>query len=550
MEKAVQSGISSASNLAYHFSIGGNKEKAIKYSLIAGNDALSRFSNMEAIKHFTYVIQEVGDDPSYAQAKVDALQGLGEAYFARSMFREAIDSFEHVWKGRSEKNKLKALIRAMDAAFFQGNNSYLKELVSRAESLVTTDRLDWARTRMNRGRANSETPKLFLEDFQAAQKIFEEENSLPDIARNLVGLALAFLANGFPEKAIASELRAIELFKELGDLRGLMDAYNRAGQVMDKCRLDKQALESFNHAIQIGKRISDYNRITEALVSSAWVYESSNELHMALSVSKQALEYLEKTDSHWNKGMTYFNLIRQYSKLDELGLAERYYNKIQELPPAGDMSGFASYKAIFLTAKGQWSEAQQFFKQNLAWVKVQSNPYRKLRVLMDYAWALDKQGMRQEAIAVSREAEEILKRSIERFENTNLQAFFIVPRRVELNERIEGRLEIVNVSRKPIVLETIENLSLTPHFDCKVIEPEFIIKDRSIDLQKRIINSTEVLTVKLNLQLLMPKGKVIAPKIVYFDASGNQRICECEPVAITVKPEKPRTSISNESADN
>ena len=39
-------------DLAYHYAQAGNKEKAVEYSLAAGEDALARFSNAEAIRQY------------------------------------------------------------------------------------------------------------------------------------------------------------------------------------------------------------------------------------------------------------------------------------------------------------------------------------------------------------------------------------------------------------------------------------------------------------------------------------------------------------------
>ena len=47
-------------DLAYHYAQAGNEEKAVKYSLAAGQEALARCSNKEAIESFQFVIQKVG----------------------------------------------------------------------------------------------------------------------------------------------------------------------------------------------------------------------------------------------------------------------------------------------------------------------------------------------------------------------------------------------------------------------------------------------------------------------------------------------------------
>ena len=52
------------SDLAYHYSQAGNNEKAVKYSLAAGEDALALFCGTEAIKHFKFVLDAIAETKS------------------------------------------------------------------------------------------------------------------------------------------------------------------------------------------------------------------------------------------------------------------------------------------------------------------------------------------------------------------------------------------------------------------------------------------------------------------------------------------------------
>ena len=61
-------------NLAYHYTQAGNKPKSIEYHLAAGKDALSRFSNAEAIKNFTYVINATNENPELLNEKATAME--------------------------------------------------------------------------------------------------------------------------------------------------------------------------------------------------------------------------------------------------------------------------------------------------------------------------------------------------------------------------------------------------------------------------------------------------------------------------------------------
>ncbi len=63
------------SDLAYHFSQAGNKEKSVKYALAAGKDDLARWSNTQAIAHFQYALQNVQE--GHADEKRAAMEGPG-----------------------------------------------------------------------------------------------------------------------------------------------------------------------------------------------------------------------------------------------------------------------------------------------------------------------------------------------------------------------------------------------------------------------------------------------------------------------------------------
>jgi predicted ATPase len=134
-------------DLAYHYKQGGNKQKAIQYSLAAGKDALARFSNAEAINDFTFVLQNLQDD---SFGKADALEGLGDAYQASMKFKEAAKSFESL-VSMGGNGKVRGLRKAMEASFFQNDIPHLADLIGEAEKCNITDRIENARILMNKG---------------------------------------------------------------------------------------------------------------------------------------------------------------------------------------------------------------------------------------------------------------------------------------------------------------------------------------------------------------------------------------------------------------
>ncbi len=116
-EAGLETNSFSINDLAFHYAQAGNKGKAVKYSLQAGQVALEGFSNEEAIKHFKYVLENISQNPENTDAKIKAREGLGDAYYANSMFKEAMRTFEELGESETGIVKLRTLRKAMESTF-------------------------------------------------------------------------------------------------------------------------------------------------------------------------------------------------------------------------------------------------------------------------------------------------------------------------------------------------------------------------------------------------------------------------------------------------
>jgi len=526
------------SDLAYHYAQAGNIEKSVKYALAAGKDSLLRFSNKEALEHYGYVLKIISEDPEYADEKAVALEGLGEAFFASSMFKEATKTFEQLGDIATGVVKLRALRRAMDSAFFQGEFAHLLELTKKADPCANIDRLESGRVLMNRARA-----VLFLgnrvegfRDFEAALQIFLEEVSLPDIARTLLGLG-----GGSSEIGLARALHAVALYDELGDTRGLMDACNRAGQSFGYRMLTREALEIYEKAIKIGEKIGDFNRLAEASASSSWVFEAEGKPNEALTRSLIALGYSEKTDSDWVRGMTYANLVRQYAILGDLEHAEEYFSKLTKLPPQLISSfGFVKFgasKAILSAARNQWSEANHYFDEPFKRLTPTEglNPSDKIGHRIDYAWVLNGQKRFEEAKAQVEAARKLLEKTVGYFEHAMVRAILMIPREVELGKEFNIRIDLINVSRKTSELSSIDRL-IPAGFRATAMPAYCCLKQSSITIREKRLEPFQVESIRISLKAAKAGSFCFEPRIVYIDNLGQIQTYVISPVKVTVQP--------------
>ena len=112
-------------DLAFHYAQAGNKEKAVKYALAAGEEALKIFSGAEAIKQFRYVLDATSEDMKYTDERTTALEGLGDGLFARAKCGEAVKVFEqlsssttsNLVKSESPKKSNRVSMRRGDYAY-------------------------------------------------------------------------------------------------------------------------------------------------------------------------------------------------------------------------------------------------------------------------------------------------------------------------------------------------------------------------------------------------------------------------------------------------
>jgi tetratricopeptide (TPR) repeat protein len=524
------------SDIAYHYIQAGERDKSIKYALAAGQDALARFSNSEAIRYFKFTLDTVSEDPHYETEKVAALKGLGDALYANSAFKEAMNIFESLTSAEGAI-RVWALRRAMDAAFSQGDFGHLLELTKRAEDYSTLNRLEGARVHMNIGRALSNIGNGVegLIEMERALHVFEEESSRADTARALMGVAIISLMIGQLEKGLAAATRSTTLYKDLGDLRGEMDADSRAGQTYYCCGFTKEALERWNKCVEIGGKIHDYNRMAEATAYSSWIMEDIGDLQGALACSLKATEYARGTDSILTLGLIFSGLIRQYAKLGDVMHAEEYFRKLETLPQMIIQSPpvrFGLTKAVLIAAKGQWEKANAYFEEIL---KESEKAVPLFNFRISYAWVLTKQGRIKEACDQVETSEKIKNLLKTRFENSGVQIDLMLPKEVGTNREFPIRLDIVNITKDPIRLQRVENL-VSPELKLTSLMEQHRLEKGAILMDEEKLDPLHVKTLELTFQALKSGVLILSPKVIYLDNFGRTEMHQSRKVVLTIIP--------------
>jgi tetratricopeptide (TPR) repeat protein/KaiC/GvpD/RAD55 family RecA-like ATPase len=387
--------------------------------------------------------------------------------------------------------------------------------------------------------------KLAVENYEAAQRVFEEEYSLWDVGAALLGLGSMHVnldaSLGGAQKGITESLRAFALYEALRDFRVQMAAGYTAGLTFMSCRLPNEALGMFAKVMEIGEKtkIGASVRLFYAYAFSSRAYEGMGDWAEALSHGLKALELSNITDTLIAPAMAYSNLTRIYVRLGDLKRAEEYFEKLMEEPQEVLLHKWVQVgltKAVFFAGKGQWKESNQCFKEFFEKVL----PLPSMLLAKSFlAWALESQGRSEEARVMLEDVQRALREVDERFAHVRLQPSLMVRREVRVGEEFEMHLDFVNVSRKPGFLVKVETVIPLDGFKVISLPSWCSLQNGTIETKNREIGPFQVETVKLTLQAVKVGNFTLNPKVVCIDELGETKTCNLNSATITVQAAQP-----------
>jgi len=540
-------------DLAYHYAKAENKEKAVRYSLLAGQDALARCANTEAIKHFEFALNAVSTVPGKENERRTALEGLGDAYYANCMFEQAIRAYKEFARIETSHAKLRALRKEMEAVWYKDMDSQrLIELIKQAEPYIVLDRLESARVQWNKGRALLwlGDVKSSLNAHEEALKIFEEEGSLIDAAFALWGTGIIRAVLGIDEeKGLGEILRGIAIHQELGDAHGELLAWKNGGvDIFHLCGLFDETCDNAANVLRLGEKLGDFDNIAGTLISMSDISEYKGNLTEALAQALKAQEFAQKTDAEGTKCKVNAKLATLYALLNDTRKAEFYCDEMKKTPPAirfhpRNILYVTFAPAVLFAVKKQWTEADNAIKQAQEAISrmYPRNMGAQFWLRFNQALILGLRGRTEEGKTLDAEAERILERIEKRFDKTNIQAKLTAPREISVDQGFEMRFDVVNVGKKSGSLLKIEEI-VAPQFKIESLPSQTKNEKGNLEIQEGHINPFQVKALKLKLSASRAGLLTIEPKIIFSDASGETRACKVEAVNINVKHALPTKS--------
>ena len=556
------------SDLAYHYAEAENSTKAIQYSMAAGNDALERFSNTEAVKHFTYVLKATPKEGDY-NIRITAQEGLADAFLFISV-GEATKAYEQLLNmADSEKVKLRALRKAVQSAYWGGNSRHSLDLAAKAEQYASADRLEYARLQLNKGSVTNsvatgnmrESPAV-ISEIETSLRIFEDEFSPSDVATALRELSIIYPTVGYPEKAIAAGKRCVAIYEDLSNSRDLVSAYGHSGAAFTMSGLSNEGLLEEQKSIDLGRKLGDNFTTAWAYFECGLAYESKvvgvlDELErikirkLAIDQDLQGIKYAEKTDMYFLKFFLYGSLTRLYAQIGDIPHSEEVSNKLNSLfdmvTKSGDNGLLAMgmrSRAALLAAKKEWKEANESFQASLDLYKKAgaASSLFDIGARVEYAFALFQQGLVDKARQIFegvKKTHSERQRFIEgKFDHVSINADLMVTQKVEVGDEIRLRLDLVNVAKVGGKLILVEG-SFPIGFKVIPFNSSYDENDGTLKLNGKEIAPFECQTVKLTVCSTKTGVFNLNPQVIYTDEMGQTKSVAVRPVSIIVQARKP-----------
>jgi tetratricopeptide (TPR) repeat protein len=521
----------SFSDLAYHYAQAKNMSKAVQYAIASGQNALSKWSNVESIKHFSFAAQTVGTNPEYIHDRMIAIEGLGDAYYANDNFAQAIETYEQLADIQNGTTKLRAFRKAIRAASYLGDISKQRTLIQKAEAIATVDRLEAGRILYEKGTVvGGENDWVSaLKFIKEALQVFDEEYALSDAASVLPLLGYVAATLGHLEMGVVAAIRSLSLHNELGDVRSQIEAYAYAGGSFQACALDEISNQMLAKAVELNEqnKIWDYVRVIPAYV---WWSVGLVGVDLEKSVSKvlRALEYSEKTDSRLYTGAMYGVLVMAHALAGDQASVEKYFAKLTSLPNQIFSNGptqvyLGPAMGAFYAAKREFEKSNQYFVQSLSVAKsFFPNPFFEASTRQLFAWALGKQGKMDDAKKQIEIAQKIIETTRKEFNSVNIQTSLMTSTKPEVDQAFPIRIDFVNVSTNQGAIVKVENI-LFPGLRIIDVSQNCIVEDNHVEFKDKNIESLGLKSLKMTVQATKPGEFSLTPTFIYVDQLGETK---------------------------
>ena len=213
-------------DLAYHYSEGGVWEKALEYARLVGERAQALNAPHAAVEQFTRALDAAGHlgvsaPADIYQARGHAYETLGDFEYALADYEAALARAEATEDRQAEWSTLVALGQLWAGRDYGRTGEYARRAYERAQAMGQPSLVARSLNRFANWHLNVDQPAEARRYHREALASFEAQGDLQGVADTLDLLGMASVLSGDMVRATENYQRAVELYRSLGDRRGL-----------------------------------------------------------------------------------------------------------------------------------------------------------------------------------------------------------------------------------------------------------------------------------------------------------------------------------------
>ena len=330
--------------LALHYDRARVREKAMRYTVQAGERARARFANHEAIEYFSRALQLSQHLSGYEATRWRAAIGLGEVEQLIGEYEEAIAFYQATleeWSEASPEDRAWAMLKLAQVWDKRGNLQEAQNWLRQALA-----QLDRARGSMPELRAQIYSDLGWLSvrrgDLTAAKDWLEQGLALVvdtehyGVLSSVLNRLGAVYYNRSEWKQAATYVeRALELREKLGDIVGYARSINNLGILKQASGDWDGALADYQRAVEMHERIGEVEGLALACTNLGVVYTDRGEwekaeenLQRSFAIAQRVAHAYELAQAHMNLGRLYLLQTRWSDCARHLNAAIPLYEEV------------------------------------------------------------------------------------------------------------------------------------------------------------------------------------------------------------------------------
>jgi DNA-binding SARP family transcriptional activator len=366
------------SRLAHHFTAGGDREKALEYTIRAGDRARELYANEEAIAYYQRALELADSEEKLATI----YEGLGDVYSLVGKHRNAVQSYESVLDSAGEgldKRQVAEIHRKIGRVYERNGGRDLalehfrtgrRILESNGPSLEMV-RLDSGMAFLNiRQGQYEEAIRLCQQSLEMLEKLPENADSRKERARIYNNLGSIYLNwNDYP-RAIDHFEKSLAIRIENGDTHGTAVLYNNLGVVYERQGNYDKAFEYHRQSFELEKEIGDIYGLAISHTNLGLILSRREDY-------PQALDHLEEAEGICGDIKCEWLLPETYRVMAEVRLAR---GEVAEALECGQASLEMAHKTgdrafegvahrvlgkVLILGHQQWEEGERHFSKSV-----------------------------------------------------------------------------------------------------------------------------------------------------------------------------------------